>query len=171
MHQSQQTVLNWRTASAPPPQRPLGHHSVDFIVELLESEGKDAVMVVVNSVTKHGHFVDTITTLSAAGMAKLHIQHIWKHHGLPKKAVSNRGLLFVAEFMKELYQLLGIKLTATTAYHSQGNGQTEKMNQELKQYLQLFVNQRQDDWVRLLLFTEFQYNNHVHSPLNNLCSS
>ena len=65
--------------------------------------------------------------------------------------------------MEELYQLLGIKLAATTAYHLQGDGQMERINQELEQYLQLFINQRQDNWVGLLSFTEFQYNNHVHS--------
>ena len=57
--------------------------------------------------------------------------------------------------MKELCQLLGIKLAATAAYHPQGDGQTERVNQELEQ--------RQDNWVGLLLLTEFQYNNHVHS--------
>jgi hypothetical protein len=67
------------------------------------------------------------------------------------------------EFMKELYRLLGIKLAATTAYHPQGDGQTERVNQELEQYLHLFINQRQDDWVGLLPFTEFQYNNHIYS--------
>jgi hypothetical protein len=46
---------------------------LDFIVKLPESEGKDAIMVVVDSVTKHAHFVDTVTTLSAAGMARLYV--------------------------------------------------------------------------------------------------
>jgi hypothetical protein len=63
--------------------------------------------------------------------------------------------------MKELYRLLGIELAATTAYHPQGNGQMERVNQELKQYLCLFINQRQDDWLGLLPFAEFQYNNHI----------
>ena len=49
------------------------------------------------------------------------------------------------------------------AYHLQGDGQTEWVNQELEQYLRLFVNERQDDWDKLLLLAEFQYNNHVHS--------
>ena len=119
----------------PIPDAPWDTISVDFIVELPESEEKDAIMAVVNSVTKCGHFVDMVTTLSAAGTARLYVQHIWKHHSLTKKAVSDRGLQFVAEFIKELYQLLGIKLTATTAYHPQGGGQTERVNQELEQYL------------------------------------
>jgi transposase InsO family protein len=120
-------------------------------------------MVVVDSVTKRAHFMDTITTLSTAGAARLYVQHVWKHHGLPNKAVSDQGPQFVAEFMRELYRLLGIKLAATTAYHPQGDGQTERVNQELEQFLRLFINQRQDNWVGLLPFAEFQYNNHVHS--------
>ena len=64
-----------------------------------------------------------------------------------------------------MYQLLGIKLAATTAYHPQGDGQTECVNQELEQYLRLFVNERQDDWDDLLPLAEFQYNSHVHSAM------
>jgi len=71
---------------------------------------------------------------------------------------------------QELYRLLGIKLAATTAYHPQGNGQTEQVNQELEQYLCLFTNQRQGDWVGLLPFAEFQYNNQVHSFCHGPCS-
>ena len=73
----------------------------------------------------------------------------------------------MAEFMRELYQLLGIMLAATTAYHPQGDGQTEQVNQELEQYLQLFINQRQDNWTGLLPLAEFQYNNHVHSSIQH----
>ena len=80
--------------------------------------------------------------------------------GLPMEQVGESKEL---EFMKELYRLLGIKLAATTAYHPQGDRQTNRVNQELEQYLHLFINQRQDDWVGLLSFAEFQYNNHIHS--------
>jgi len=130
--------------------------SIDFIVELPQSAGHD-------SIKKHAHFVSTVTMISAAGAAHLFLSHVWKHHGLPQKVVSDRGPQFVAEFTRELYRLLRIKLAATTAYHPQGDGQMERVNQELEQYLQLFTNQRQDDLVGLLPFTEFQYNNQVHS--------
>jgi len=120
-------------------------------------------MVIVDSVTKRTHFISTVTTISAAGAAHLFLNHVWKHHGLHRRVVSDRGPQFVAEFTWELYQLLGIKLAATTAYHPQEDGQMERVNQELEQYLRLFTNQRQDDWVGFLPFTEFQYNNQVHS--------
>jgi hypothetical protein len=147
----------------PIPNAPWDTISVDFIVELPQSAGHDSVMVVVDSVTKRAHFISTLTTVTAAGTARLFVQHVWKHHGLPRRVVSDRGPQFVAEFTRELYRMLGIKLAATTAYHPQGDGQTERVNQELEQYLRVFVNQRQDDWVDLLPLAEFQYNNHVHS--------
>ena len=59
--------------------------------------------------------------------------------------------------------MLGIKLASSTAWHPQTDGQTEHVNQELDQYLRLFVNERQDDWYDLLPLAEFQHNNHVHS--------
>ena len=152
----------------PIPDMPWDTASVDFIVNLPESNGKDAIMVVVDSITKHSHFVSTVTTLTAAGTTQLYLQHVWKHHRLPRRVVSNRGPQFVAEFTKELYRLLGIKLAATTTYNPQGDGQTERVNQELEQYLQLFVNQRQNDWDDLLPLAEFQYNNHVHTMTQNV---
>ena len=96
-------------------------------------------------------------------MARLFVQHVWKLHGILRKVVSDRGPQFIAEFTQELYRILRIKIAATTAYHPQGDGQTERVNQELEQYLRLFVNQCQDDWMDLLPLAEFQYNNHIHS--------
>jgi len=82
--------------------------SVDFVVELLESSGHDAIMTVVDSVSKRVHFVPMHTTVIAEGAARLFLHHVWKLHGLPKRVVSDRGPQFVASFTKELYRLLGI---------------------------------------------------------------
>jgi len=133
--------------------------SIDFISELPES----GVMVAVDSAGKHSHFVETVTTVTAAGAANLYLWNIWKLHGLPWKVVSDRGPQFIAAFMKELYRLLGIEAATSTAYHPQTDGQTEQVNQELEQYLQIFVGERQDDWYTLLPLVEFSYNNHIHS--------
>jgi len=137
--------------------------SVDFVVELLLSSGHDAVMTVVDLVSKQAYFIPTHTTVTAEGAARLFLHQVWKLHGLPKYVVSDRGPQFIARFTKELYRLLGIKLVSSTAWHPQTDGQTECVNQELDQYLRLFVNERQDDWYNLLPMAEFQHNNHVHS--------
>ena len=115
--------------------------SVDFVVELPESNGYDAVMCVVESTTKRAHFISTHTTVSALGAARLYLQNVWKLHGLPSMTVSDRGGQFVAQFTRELYRLLGIKVAASTAYHPQTDGQTERLNQELEQYIRLFVSE------------------------------
>jgi len=69
----------------------------------------------------------------------------------------------MASFTKELYRLLGIQLSSSIAWHLQTDGQTEHVNQELDQFLRLFVNKQQDNWYDLLPIAEFQHNNHVHS--------
>jgi len=136
---------------------------VDFVVELPLSSRHDAVMTVVDSVLKRAHFIPTHMTVTAEGAARLFLHQVWKLHGLPKCVVSDRGPQFVARFTRELYQLLEIKLASSTAWHPQTDGQTERVNQELDQYLWLFVNERQNDWYDLLPMAEFQHNNHVHS--------
>ena len=60
--------------------------------------------------------------------------------------------------MRELNKLLGIKTVASTADHPQTDGQTERINQEIEQYLRLFVNQRQDDWYEWVSLAEFVEN-------------
>jgi len=137
--------------------------SVDFVVKLPESSGHDAVMTVVDAVSKRVHFIPIHMTVTAEGAARLFLHYVWKLHGLPKRVVSDRGPQFVALFTKELYRLLGIRLSSSTAWYLQMDGQTERINQELDQFLCLFVNERQDDWYDLLPIAEFQHNNHVHS--------
>jgi len=139
--------------------------SVDFVVKLLEFSGHDAVMTVMDSVSKRIHFVLTHTTVIAEGAARLFLHYVWKLHGLPKRVVSDRRPQFVASFTKKLYRLLGIQLFSSTAWDPQTDGQTECVNQELDQFLRLFVNKQQNDWYDLLLIVEFQHNNHVHSTM------
>ena len=65
--------------------------------------------------------------------------------------------------MKELYQMLGIRRSLTTAYHPQTDGQTERLNQEIERFLRIFCSHLQDDWDTLLAYAEFSYNNSIHS--------
>ena len=79
--------------------------------------------------------------------------------------VSDRGPQFAAELTKELNQMLGIKTKLSTVFHPQTDGQTERMNQELEQYLRFFIEHRQRDWPEWLAAAEFAINNKVHTVI------
>ena len=71
--------------------------------------------------------------------------------------------------MKDLHQLVGTRTNISMAYHPQTDGQTEWMNQEIEQYLQIFVNKQQTNWVDWLSLAAFSYNDKEqtstrHSP-------
>jgi hypothetical protein len=137
--------------------------TVDLITGLPESQGYNAIMVTVDRLSKLVHVAPTTDTVTSEGMARLFRDNVWKHHGLPEQIISDRGPQFVSAFMKELNSILGIKTAASTAYHPQTDGQTERANQEIEQYLRLFVNHRQDDWAEWLPLAEFSYNNKIQA--------
>jgi transposase InsO family protein len=145
------------------PSGPWEHISVDLIGELPESQGFNAILVIVDRFSKMIIVVPTNMELSAMGMARIYRDRVWSKHGLPRKIISDRGPQFAAQFMKDLNKLVGITGNLSTAYHPQTNGQTERMNQEIEQYLRVFVNYRQSDWAEWLACAEFSYNDKVQS--------
>jgi len=136
---------------------------VDFITKLPVVAGKDAILLVCDRLSKMMHFVTTTEGTSAKGLARLFRDNVWKLHGLPESVVPDRGPQFAAELTKELNKILEIETRLSTAFHPQTDGQTEKMNQELEQYLRFFVEHRQKDWPEWLVLAEFAVNNKVHT--------
>ena len=119
--------------------------TTDVIMGLPEAQGFDVLFVTCCHHTKQAHIILTHTTTSARGLAALFHDHVWKLHGLPKTALSDRGPQFTAKFMHELNDILGIQTKLSMAYHLQTNGQTEQVNQEIEQYLRMFVSHRQNN--------------------------
>ena len=132
--------------------------SVDLITELPQSHGYDSILVAVDQLSKRAHFIPTTSDVTSLGVAQLFRDSVWKLHGLPEEVISDRGPQFVSNFMRGLSEILGIKVAASMAYHPQTDGQTKRVNQEVKQFLRLFVNQRQDDWYDWISIAEFAYN-------------
>jgi len=84
-------------------------------------------------------------------------------HGLPESIISDRGVQFAVEMMRELNNLLGIQTKLSIAYHPQTDRQIERINQELEQYLRVFINHRQEQWPDWLGMAEFTYNNKIYA--------
>jgi len=145
------------------PEKPWTHISADFITKLPIAQGYDSILVVVDRLTKMVHFIPTTEKTSAEGLARLFRDNVWKLHGLPKSIVSDRGLQFIAGIIWELNRMLGIKSKLSTAFHPQTNRQTERVNQELEQYLRMFIDHRQEQWPDWLGTAEFAYNNKTYS--------
>jgi len=114
------------------------------------------------------HFIPTTEKTSAEELARLFRDNIWKLHGLPESIISDRGPHFTAGLMRELNEMLGIKSKLLTAFHPQTDGQTERVNQELQQYLRMFIDHRQEQWPEWLGTAEFAYNNKAHSSTRTL---
>ena len=107
-------------------------------------EGYNAILVVCDCFSKMAHFIATTEKTSVEGLAKLFLDHVWKLHRLPESIISDRGVQFAVGMMKELNNLLGIQTKFSMAYYPQTDGQTERINQELEQYLRVFINHRQE---------------------------
>uniref|UniRef100_A0A0W0GEU5 Putative pro-pol protein n=1 Tax=Moniliophthora roreri TaxID=221103 RepID=A0A0W0GEU5_MONRR len=136
---------------------------VDLITELPESQRYNAIITYVDLYSKQVHVLPTVTTLDAKGVADIHYREIFCLHGIPHKFVSDRGPQFAAQVTHALYKHLGIQAGLTTAYHPSANGQTERANQEIEQFLRLFVSKRQDDWADWLPTAQFVLNSRVHT--------
>src|SRR5258707_7475603 len=106
-----------------------------LIRELPDSKGYNAVLMVVDRLSKWIHAIPTVTSLDSARVAQLFLEHIWRHHRLPEEVISDCGPAFVSNFSHDLTTLLGVKLTPSTSYHPQTNSQTECVNQEIEAYL------------------------------------
>ena len=144
------------------PEKLQSHISADFITKLPLAQEYDIILVVYDRFSKMVHFVATTEKTSAKGLAKLFRDYIQKLHRLSESIISDRRVQFATGIIKELNKLLGIWTKLPMAYHLQMNGQTERVNQELKQYLRVFIDYRQEQWLDWLVTAEFVYNNKIY---------
>jgi hypothetical protein len=142
------------------PERRWQDISVDFIVDLPISKGCRNIMVVVCRLSKMIHAI-ACDEITAPRVAELFLHYIWKLHGLPRTIISDRGSQFISAFWDELTKQLGVKASLSTAFHPETDGQTERMNATIEQYLRGYVCYLQDDWHDWLPLAEFTCNNSV----------
>ncbi|CAM8994324.1 unnamed protein product [Rhodiola kirilowii] len=137
--------------------------AMDFITHLPSSKGLTVILVVVDRLTKYGHFSALSAGFTAESVARVFVRDVCRLHGLPASIVSDRDPVFMSMFWKELFKLQGTRLSHSSAYHPQTDGQTEVLNRVLEDYLRCYVNENQTNWPELLPWAELHYNTAQHT--------
>jgi transposase InsO family protein len=122
------------------PSRPWGSIAMDFITDLLTIRAKNSILVVVDRLTKMAHFTPCSKSITAEETAKLILDEIVRLHGLPEEIVSDRSPQFASKFWRHLFELLRVDIRLSSVFHPETDGQTERTNQTLEQYLHYTVN-------------------------------
>eukprot|EP00253_Pinus_taeda_P020588 PITA_20588 len=140
--------------------------SMDFITGLpLTSQRHNAILLVVDKLTKSAHFIPVRDTYDVADVARVFINEIIRFHGVPKKIISDRDSRFTSRFWTCMQTTLGTQLNLSTAYHPETDGQIERVNQVLEDMLRMYVMDQQSHWEKYLPLVEFAYNNSYHSSI------
>lgn len=132
--------------------------SMDFVEGLPPSNAANCVLLVVDSLTKYAHFVPLHHPFTAAVVAKVFMNNIYKLHGLTSVIVSDRDGVFTSTLWQEVFKLSSVQLHMSSSYHPQTDGQTERLNQTMETFLHCFVNACPSKWLSWLRLAEFWYN-------------
>jgi len=139
--------------------------TMNFIMKLSTSKNPawevkfDSILTIVDRLTKYTMFISFKETTTASVLMYTILQELVSNHGLSKEFIINRDKLFTSKFWETLTAELRINHKMSTAYHSQTDKQSEQMNQTVETYLRHYINKNQNNWVQLLLMTQFVYNN------------
>ena len=140
------------------PLMPFEVITLDLMAGLPKSEGSDAVLVVMDKLTKYVSYIPTTETLNQEGFAKLFVKHIVHHFGLPRGMVTDRDPRWVKTFWASVAAELGLELLLSTSHHPQTDGQSERAIQHLVIGLRAFVKVNRSSWAKWLSELSFAYN-------------
>ena len=144
------------------PKLPWESIGIDFVGPLPESKNRDSsfdsITVIIDLMTLMVHLVPSCTTYTAKQVAELVFAEVYKHHGLPRRIVSDRDKYFTSIFWEKLHELIGTKLSLSSAYHPQSDGSTERAIRTVEQMLRHCIMPDQKDWVQRLPAVEFAIN-------------
>ena len=142
------------------------HITMDFVTGLPRTLGGDnAIWVIVDRLTKSAHFLPMKVNFSMDRLASLYIKEIVRMHSVPVSIVSDRDPRFTSRFWHSLQKALGTKLSFSTAFHPQTNGQSVRVIQVLEDLLRACALDLKGNWDDYLPLVEFAYNNSFQASI------
>jgi len=132
---------------------------IDFVVNLLSSEGCTNLLIIINCLNKR-IILKSCKNMTAEWVTQTFVQHFYWAYELFTTIVSDQDTQFVSSLWKRVCQLLKIVWRMFTAYHLKTDRTTEQINQNVELYIHMFFNYSQNNWASLLLMTELVINNH-----------
>ncbi len=141
---------------------------MNFIINLSDSYDYNAILTVICRLLKERHYISCITDdedITVEKTAEMLLQWVYRTHDLPSFIVFDRDSQFTFILWKFLCKRLSISLRLFIAYHSQIDGQSERVNQNVERYLRFFCSYMQNDWFKWLFMIEFVDNNVLSSVI------
>ena len=138
---------------------------MDFISELPRSQNHDLIFVLICKLTKYAFFIPCDTKLTEKWTAPLFFDKIITHVSLPKQIISDQDTWWRNSFWKEVCESMGSWQALTTAYHLQADRQMEILNQTIDVAIHVFINKNRSNWVSVLPYLAFAYNNSLHTAM------
>ena len=111
--------------------------------------------MIIDKLTKSAHFIPVRMDYSMDRLVELYVEEIVRLHGVPLSIVSDRDPRFTSRFWNELQLALGTKLMFSTTFHSQIDGQSERLIQVLEDMLRGYVMEFSGSWDRYIPLMEF----------------
>jgi hypothetical protein len=149
-------------------QGPFQYVSMDLITDLPPSNKYDSILTIVDQgCSKAAKFLPCHKTIDGQGVAQLYFKHLFPWFGIPKRIISDRDPRFASHFSKEVCKATGIQQNLSTAFHPRTDGQSERMNRWIEDYLRQFVRGSQNNWSSLLPIAEFAHNTWKHEHTNH----
>jgi hypothetical protein len=96
--------------------------SLDFNEGLPNSYHYDTILVVIDKLTKYGHFIPLKHPFSAMSVARLFLDNVYRLHGLPQVIISDRDKVFMSMFWRQLFKMADTTLNLSSSYHPQTDG-------------------------------------------------
>jgi hypothetical protein len=119
----------------------------------------DFILIIIDRYTKYFRYISIKKNWTTKQFANQLFDEIFSKHEMSKLIMFNKNSLFIFNFWFNFCYHLKIKIRLNIVFHCKTDDQTKKQNQTLKQYLKIYVNYQQNNWIKLLFVAEFAYNN------------